>query len=144
MKLDARSFKDLIDAAHHAWSNGDVEGVLAQYADDLTFWSNVGGADEKPLTVVGKPAMRAFLQALAGETEGTAATEYFRYSGGLGRAKIEYYVRHKQTGLILTGSYRQITSFRDGKILRVEQYHDAARTAAFWRLIMREMEMASG
>ena len=123
MILDEVRARDILDAAHAAWSRGDVEGVLSQYVDDLTYWSNTGAPDGGPLTIVGKMALRAFLESIG---------------DGLGRAKIECFIRHKQTGHTLVGSYRQVITFRGDKILRVDEYHDAAKMAAFWRLIAGE------
>jgi ketosteroid isomerase-like protein len=137
-RMDEHRARNLIDSAYRAWSRGDVEGVLAQYVDDLTFWSNVSAADDQPLTIVGKPAFRLFVQSLAETMDSASVLEHFRYSDGIGHARVEYYVRHKGTKHALSGAYRQVTHYRDGRILRAEQYHDAARTAAFWRLIGNE------
>lgn len=138
MELDATSARELLDATYNAWSRGDVDAVLAQYTDDLTFWSNLGGADGEPITIVGKEAFAKFVRELADTLEGASAMDHFSFADGIARATIEHYIRHKKTRLAMTGSYRQVTMFRDGKIARVEQYHDAARTAAFWRLVERE------
>lgn len=135
-EMDAREAREILDKAHAAWSRGDLEGVLAQYADDLTYWSNVGGADGAPLTIVGKADFAASLASITDVAEGTSVSEWFRYSDGVGRTKVEHYVRHKQTSLTLSGSYRQIITFRNRKILRLGEYHDAAQMAAFWRLIL--------
>lgn len=138
MEFDARAARELLDAAYNAWSRGDVASVLAQYADDMTFWSNVGGPSGEPTTIVGKAAFAEFVEHLAATLEGASAMDHFSFADGIGRANVEHYIRHKKTGLTMAGSYRQVTTFRDGKITRVEQYHDAARTAAFWRLVDRE------
>jgi len=138
MILDEFRARDILDAAHAAWSRGDVEGVLSQYVDDLTYWSNTGAPDGAPLTIVGKMALRAFLESIAEVADSGSVSEYFRLGDGLGRAKIECFIRHKQTGHTLVGSYRQVITFRGDKILRVDEYHDAAKMAAFWRLIAGE------
>jgi ketosteroid isomerase-like protein len=135
MELDAHAAREIVDAAYAAWSRGNVEDILAQYDDEVTFWSNVGGATGEPRTIIGKSAFRAFVEALAQDMEGVTVTEHFHFVDGVARAKVEYYVLHKSTGHVLCGSYRQVTPFRGGRILRVDQYHDAARTAAFWRMI---------
>lgn len=137
-EMDEHAARNVIDAAYRAWSRGDVEGVVAQYDDHLTFWSNVGGADGQPLTIVGKSAFRAFVQAIADTMESASVLEYFRFSNGTGHAMVEYFIKHKRTGHCLSGTHRQVTIFRDGRIFRVEQFHDAAKTAAFWRLISDE------
>lgn len=138
--LDAEAAYRIVEAVYMAWNRGDLEGLLDQYVDDLTFWSNVGGADGKPITIVGKPAFRTFITGIADESNSTSIMRHFWFRDGVARAKIDYCLQHKKTDATLSGSYRQLTFFRDGKIARVEQYHDAARTAAFWRLADDETE----
>ena len=136
--MDEQAARSVVDAAYRAWSNGDIEMLLAQYVDDLTYWSNVGGSDDNPLVIVGKPLFRSFVEAIAQTMDSASVLEQFTLRDGIGHGRIEFYVRHKRTGHVLSGAYRQVTTFRDGRILRVEQYHDAARTAAFYRLLSEE------
>ena len=126
--------KSILEAAHAAWSKGDIEGVLNCYVDDLTYWCNTGGPDSGPLLIEGKEDFRAFLLSMQG-TEGHSVVEYFRFSDGIGRAQINAVIRHKLTGHRLAGSYRQVVTYRGNRIARLEEYYDAARMAAFWRLI---------
>ncbi len=136
--MNEHAARQLVDTAYRSWSNGDIETLLAQYIEDLTFWSNIGGAEQGPLVVRGKPLFRSFVEAIAATMESTSVLEHFRLTDGIGYAKVDFYVRHKLTGHVLTGSYRQVTTFRDGRIESVEQFHDAARTAAFYRLLADE------
>ncbi len=136
--MDEHAARSVVDAAYRAWSNGDIDTLLAQYVDDLTYWSNVGGPNDSPLVIVGKPVFRSFVEAIAQTMESASVLEQFRLRDGIGHARIEFYVRHKGTGHVLSGAYRQVTTFRDGRILRAEQYHDAARTSAFYRLLSDE------
>lgn len=134
MTLDEHRARLIVDAAHAAWSRGDVEGVLNQYADDLTYWCNCA-PDGGPLTLWGKDALRELLNSVVQVAESVSVSEYFRFSDGIGRAKIECYIRHRTTGHALVGSYRQILTFRDDRIVGVQEFHDAARMAAFWQMI---------
>jgi ketosteroid isomerase-like protein len=138
MALDAIDAREILDATYMAWNCGDIDGLLARYTDDLVFSSNVGGADGKPLTIVGKSAFREFIQGIAEVAESTSIIRHFWFRDGIGRAKVDYCLRHKKSELSLAGSYRQVTSFLDGKIARAQQFHDAARMAAFWRLVASE------
>ncbi len=133
--LDESSAREILDKAHAAWSTGDIEGVLAQYVDDLTYWCNTGGPDGTPLTIAGKDALRTFMQSITRVAESISVSEYFRLQDCVGRANVECYIRHRSTGHKLVGSYRQVITYRGDKIARIEEYHDAARMAAFWRLI---------
>jgi hypothetical protein len=61
-----------------------------------------------------------------------------RNSDGVGRSKIECYIRHKTTHHTLVGSYRQLVTYRDNRIARTEEFHDAAKMIAFWKMISGE------
>jgi ketosteroid isomerase-like protein len=135
--FDEASAKSILLAAHAAWSRGDIEAILACYVDELTYWCNAGGPDGGPFQIEGKQQFRAFLQSMQ-EAEGRLTMDYFRLVDGIGRARVKCVVRHKRTGHKLVGSYRQVISYRDNKILRLEEYHDAARWAAFWKMIAGE------
>ncbi len=78
MELDEHKARIILDLTHAAWSRGDVEGVLAQYVDDLTWFCNTGGPDGGPLTVVGKQGLRDMLQPIADVAESVSVSEYFR------------------------------------------------------------------
>jgi ketosteroid isomerase-like protein len=138
MILDERRAREILDIAHAAWSRGDIEGVLAQYVDDLTYWCNTGGPDGTPLTISSKDGLRAFLASIAAAAESVSVVDHFRLQDGVGRASVEGYIRHKDTGHTLTGTYRQVVTYHEDKIVRLEEYHDAAKMAAFWRLIVGE------
>jgi hypothetical protein len=128
----------ILDSAHAAWSCGDVEGVLSHYVDDLNYSCNTGGPDGGPLLIIGKQELRAMLKPVVDVAESVSVAEYFRYSEGVGRAKIECYIRHKTTHHTLVGSYRQLVTYRGNKIARMEEFHDAAKMMAFWRLVSGE------
>jgi ketosteroid isomerase-like protein len=51
------------------------------------------------------------------------------------RGRIEYRLRHRATGLEITGSARQIAHVRAGKIVRLEEYQDVERFRVFSELI---------
>lgn len=138
MSLDEASAREILDRSHAAWSRGDVDTALSFYVDDLLYWSNCGGPDGTALAISGKKGFRTFLQSIANVAECISVSEYFRLINGIGRAKIECCIRHKQTGHTLVGSYRQLLAFHGDKIVQLTEYHDAARMAAFWRLIAGE------
>ncbi|WP_198011167.1 nuclear transport factor 2 family protein [Hyphomicrobium zavarzinii] len=142
-KLDAYMAREILDSTHNAWSRGDVEALLALYADDLTYWCNAGSLDGVPYVIEGKQGLRTFLRSILSVAESATATEHFQFEEGIGRAKVEAYIRHRRTGHVLSGSYRQIITFRGRKIIRLEEYHDAAKMAAFWRMVTSE-ETAEG
>jgi ketosteroid isomerase-like protein len=141
MELNAHTAREILDATHIAWSKGDIEGMSSWFADDMTYWSNTGSRDGSPLIIHGRAAHVAMLQSVFGVAESMSVTEHFQFSHGIGRAQVEAYIRHRQTGLVLSGTYRQIVTYRAGKILRLDEYHDAAKMAAFWNLVMSETSL---
>jgi len=138
MTLNEHVAKSVLDAAHRAWSDGDVQGVLANYVDDLVYFCNTGGVNGGPLTIEGKAGLEAFLDSVVTVAQSMSVIESFQFDVGIGRARIACFIRHRKTGHTLSGSYRQIVSFRGSLICRVEEFHDAARMAAFWRLVKSE------
>jgi ketosteroid isomerase-like protein len=136
--IDEHRARLILNAAHAAWSNGDIEGVLNQYTDDLTYWSNTGAPDGGPLVIEGKDGLREMLNSIVAVAESVSVAEYFRFIDGTGRANIECYIRHKTTGHTMVGSYRQVVTYRGDRISRTDEFHDAARMAAFWRMITGE------
>lgn len=134
-KLDAHAARDLLDGAHDAWCKGEIERLLSYYTDDFTYWCNAGSLDGIPYTIEGKQAYRTFLRSIAAVAESASVTEHFQFENGVGRAKVEAYIRHRRTGHVLSGSYRQLVTYRGRKIQRLDEFHDAAKMAAFWRLV---------
>ena len=134
-KLDAQTARDVLDATHDAWCKGDIERLLSYYVDDLTYWCNAGSLDGTPYVIEGKQDFRTFLRSIAAVADSGSATDHFHFEDGIGRAKVEAFIKHRRTGHMLSGSYRQVVTYRGRKILRLEEYHDAAKMAAFWRLV---------
>ncbi len=138
MQLDEHRARVILDATLAAWSNGDVDSLVGHFVDDLTYFCNTGAPDGGPLTIVGKTAYRATLQQILDVSESVCVAEYFRFAEGVGRAKIECYIRHKTTRHTLVGSYRQLITYRGDKVERLEEFHDAAKMIAFWQMISGE------
>jgi ketosteroid isomerase-like protein len=99
--------------------------------------------DGKPYVLEGKPAYRTFLMSIVSVAESATATEHFHFEDGVGRAKVEAYIRHRRTGYVLSGTFRQVVTFRGRKIAKIEEYHDAAKMAAFWRLVTSDAPLPS-
>jgi len=138
MYFDETIARDVLDSAHVAWSKGDVEAILQCCTDDLVYWSNTGGPWGRPLELEGKAALHDFLTSIVEVAECVSATDYFTFASGTGRAKVECYIRHRQTGLFHSCTFRQLVTFRGSRIAKLEDYHDAAMMTSFWRLIAFE------
>ena len=138
MSLNAHNAREILDATHAAFSKGDLDAMSSWFVDDMTYWSNTGSQDGSPLVIHGRAAHFAMVKSIASVAEAVSVTEHFQFSHGIGRAQVEAYIRHRQTGLVLSGTFRQIVTYRGNKILRLDEYHDAAKMAAFWRLVTSE------
>jgi ketosteroid isomerase-like protein len=123
-----------IEASHHEWRCANLAGLLAQYTDDMVFWCNAGYPSGGPIEIKGKAAFRESLAAILRTTRCTSRIVNFNYSEGRARVLAEHRMHHIASGISLSGTYRQLISFKRGKIQRLEEYHDAARLAAFWKL----------
>lgn len=49
MRVTESEAKAILQEAHLAWCEGDVDGTLDYYCDDLTYICNTGGLDGAPL-----------------------------------------------------------------------------------------------
>jgi hypothetical protein len=92
---------------------------------------------EGPLTISGKEQLRLRLQAWA-PLEFLSVPHHFRFEAGVARASVEFYIRDPRSGQSHSSTYRQIALFRDNKISRMEQYHDAPALLAFMAMMRKE------
>jgi ketosteroid isomerase-like protein len=134
------SARELIDKAHAIWSSRNVDELLTLYDDDLTYWCNVGGPDGGPHVLRGKAAFKAALDAFLVSAECVSKVQSFVLHDPfspdpVGKATVYHRVVHVPTRNVLEGTFRQIVTFRQGKILRLDEYHDEARMKAFWQLV---------
>ena len=125
--------RELLYATHDAWNKRDIKALIALYVDDMTFWANVGGTDGGPMTIADKATFRQHLMAWK-DFECLSVPQNFRLENGVGQANVEFYIRDK-SGLQFAASYRQVATYRDDKILRLEEYHDAKALAAFMAMV---------
>ncbi len=119
-------------------SNGDAVRVLNACDDEIVYWCNAGGLRAKPLQIVGKLVLRYYLESIAWVTESVSVVDGFHLRDGVGHARVSGFLRHRTSGITLSTSFRQVVTFRDRKIVRLDEYHDAAQVVAFWRLVASE------
>jgi ketosteroid isomerase-like protein len=138
LRLNFDTAKAIVEAGHAAWNTRNLEGVLDNYTDDLLYTSNAGGPDGQPLQAFGKSGLRAMLAPVLPAFETMTSIEDFKFDEDVARVRVISYAFHIATGLELSGTYRQIMHFRGFKICRLEEFHDAAKLNAFWRLLAAE------
>jgi ketosteroid isomerase-like protein len=132
--LDHDKALAVIERSHHEWRRANLDGMFAQYNDDMEFWCNAGDPAGGPIEIKGKAAFRETLAAVLRTTRCTSRIITFEYLEGRARTLAEYRMQHIASGIVLKGTYRQIVSFERGRIQRLEEFHDAGRLHAFWQL----------
>jgi len=129
---------EVLYAAHDAWNKRDIPALLDLFDEDMTYWSSLASAGHGHETVLhGKAAFEGFLVPFR-KLEGLAVPHSFRFKDGVATASVEFYVRDQATGHSHSGTFRQVLRFRGDRILRMEEYHDAARLASFLALLSSE------
>jgi ketosteroid isomerase-like protein len=136
MVLTARRAREILYAAHEAWNRRDADALIALYADDFTYWNNFGGPNGAPLTIRGKENMRPFLDGLA-DFDALSVVENFQFKDGVGHATSAFFMKDPHHGITHSAVFRQVVAYKDEKISRLEEYHDAAAFTAFMALLKR-------
>jgi ketosteroid isomerase-like protein len=131
----------ILYAAHDAWNRRDIPRLLDLFDDDMIYWSNVGDARGEN-TISGKAAFAAFLAPLQG-MEGLSVPHSLRFNGDTATANVEFYLRDQKTGYSHSGTFRQVLTYRGGRILRMDEYHDAAALGSFIALLSSESSASS-
>lgn len=136
--MDHMEAFEVLDALHAAWSDGRLDDLSNLLTEDFEYLCNAGLADGNPLSLKGRDSFMRFWLPLRKQIDTTTVPETFKMLGDVARLHVQSWIRHKPTGYELRGSYRQIATFRDGRICAIEEYHDAAKLMAFWALIAHD------
>lgn len=124
-----------MESAQESWNSGSVEGVLAKYVDDIIYTTNTGGPNGESLTIRGKENVRDRYRSSMALIQSHARLEYVRWDDGLVRTRLSAFLQHRETGISATVRLRQLIRFRGFLIAEIQDFHDAAKLAAFWRFI---------
>jgi ketosteroid isomerase-like protein len=127
---------EVVAASLEAWARQDLEGALSYMDDDVVFTFNAG---EGQLLLAGacrgKDEVRRRFQEILDLFDFQALVlESLRDDGETIRTSMLFYYRHKASGLNVEGRYRQVMRVEHGRIVRVEEFHDAAAVNAFLKL----------
>lgn len=126
-------------ATHSAWSEGDIEGVLNCYTDDLIYYSNASATGDAPLIIHGRENFRLMLERISGDAESMSIVDFFRFGDdNVGRATVQGFIKHRVTRHTLTGTFRQEVAYRGNRICQMREYHDAARMRTFWHIVSQD------
>ncbi len=94
--------------------------------EDLTYWANAGGPDGGVNEIEGKETFRKQLLQWRVLEKASACRTTSGLRTGSAAPVSEFYVTDLWTGHTYPGTYRQIVTYRDGKILGSHVYHDAS------------------
>lgn len=136
--LNEVTAETIVEAFHAAWSQGDVSRMMSWCHHEITYFLNTGADDGGPIRLHGIPAMKTFLGSILDAATSMTVPASFSFRDGVGRAQIEAFVQHRQTGNVLSGTFRQIIFFEDFKIVALEEFHDAAKMKVFWEMVRSE------
>ena len=134
ISADTRS---VIDAIYAAWAARDVAGTLAGMADDCVYTMHVptdvlayGGTHR------GKAAIGTCLQAILVDYSFVAyAVDRLVVDGESAHAQVIYYYRHTDSQHQMDGRFRHVWRVTDGRVTRIDEYHDVARLEAFLAMV---------
>lgn len=119
----------IIESLYEAFAKGDVPTVLAAFDPQVEWWEaeNFIYADGNPY--VGPEAvLQGVFMRLATEWDGFTVSPKEVLDGGDTAVSQGYYSgTYKQTGKQARAQYAHFFTFRDGKIVKFQQYTDTAQ-----------------
>lgn len=117
MQITEQKAHSLLKNAIAAWSRADVEAMLDEFVDDLTYTCPHGARDGGELVLKGKEDVRLYLQPFADAVESVSVIDKFRLlSNQVGASCGEAYFKHRTTRCTVGGSHHHVITYRDGKI----------------------------
>jgi ketosteroid isomerase-like protein len=131
---------EVVSSSIFAWAEGDVARTLEHFANDCVYDIHIpeGIVDFSGIHV-GKDAIQRCLLAIREEFDFLAyAADSIRYDGECVKLRIVFYYIHRTSGEYFEGSCRHVTRVIDGKIVRVDEYHDVAMLKAFVDMARRQ------
>ncbi len=120
----------------------NLDRMLSYYSDDVIYTCNAEPSGGRAVQYHGRQALRAFLQPLLDQIECVSVVDAMHFDGAKARATIACYMKHDSTGIVLSGQYRQVIRFKGGLIDRLEEFHDAAKLASFWKIVAHTESLA--
>jgi len=112
------AMSDAYKKSLEAWARGDVEGMFADYADDVVWYPN---RSMRP--VHGKESMRTFMAKFAkGMSDIAYEQTHMVESGNL--LFVEGTENYTKNGKKISVPYAGVVEFRDGKFVAWRDYFD--------------------
>ncbi|PPD29077.1 MAG: hypothetical protein CTY20_07560 [Hyphomicrobium sp.] len=135
MSLDHE--RAVVEQAHLAWGESDLEGFLACLTEDVVYAVNVDGLQVPyAASTAGKQPLRERLTLLLNTFEIQAfVIQGLAHDADCIRTSVLGFYKHKKTGERLDVRLRFVTYVASSLITRIEEYHDAAYVEAFQRFV---------
>jgi ketosteroid isomerase-like protein len=132
----------VVREAHLRWGEGDLDGFMSCFSDDVVHSVNVEGVPYAS-TAAGKAEMRGRLQLLLDTFVVDAfVIDTLVHEKDVSRSTVLGYYKHKKTGERLDVKLRFRAQVKDGLVIRLEEILDAAYIEAFERFV-RYLEEAA-
>ncbi|MFY0611321.1 MAG: nuclear transport factor 2 family protein [Hyphomicrobiaceae bacterium] len=131
-RLEYRT-RRVFEQAMTAWANQDLDRALRFVSDDIVHTLNVDG-ELVPFaaSVKGKGAMREKLELMLETFEiGAYVTDHLSVQGHVVRANMKAVYIHLASGERLITKFRYVIEQRNGLMVRINEFHDAAYLEAF-------------
>jgi ketosteroid isomerase-like protein len=126
--------KSLVERAYAAWQAGDLPALIALLADDMVFALHVP-ADVLPIggETRGKAGVEGVLQGLLDGYEFLAyEPSPLTVDGARVESDVRFHYRQKATGEVIDSRLHHRWSTADGKVTRLEEWHDLPTVRAFF------------
>jgi ketosteroid isomerase-like protein len=129
--------QEIFVGALRAWAEGDFEGLMALFHEDVTYIVNVDGMQVPyAMSAVGKNDVRDRLGLLLHTFDVTTFDlENVAHEADHSRALVHGVYKHKATGEILDIRVRFKAWYRDDLIITVEEIQDGRYIEAFERFV---------
>ena len=123
-----------------AWARGDIAETMRYIAQDCAYALHISN-EALPFAgeTVGRTNIEATLHHIRQKFDYLLYRPFNMHEGDdQVRLQVEFMYRHRASDEMLTGHFRLVLKFREGMIVRGDEYHDRARIEAFMRLIASE------
>jgi ketosteroid isomerase-like protein len=140
------SDKILLEAAYAAWAARDLAATMSCFAENVLFAIHLP-SDIAPYVgeVRGRDELAKRLQMILDDFDFIYyRPEQITAQGIAFHSQVKFHYRHKATGLEYEGSMRHTWRIAGDRITRFEEYHDAERVRAFFRLLAEHMQRGGG
>jgi ketosteroid isomerase-like protein len=117
----------LVESAFEAWNRGDIEGFAGHTSEDVVWLEVAGRPEGGPTERHGRDRMRRALESLFETWESyRLEVERIEDAGGRVVAVVREVARGRLSGMEIDGRWGYLITVREGQIVRIEAYRDAA------------------